>query len=223
MSYTARQLHCLEAMGLVAWVSGESPEVEQQLAPQAPDNALRQAQGSPDRSTEPSGVAIPAAIDQLSQWLVRQPLTRLMYKGTQTSSIGSEQASLLVVCVHTQESSQLPLSRESAQLFDLMMRAIDVQRTGFRQCAMPTQLSTQVQDSKAILYLEDVVTPQCRVVLVLDPLWGPSAVAGEPGKSVLPSSSVPFWRVPHPDLLLANPALKREAWEALKAMQQVLG
>lgn len=241
MSFSARQLHCLDAMGFVAWTSrsndhavvSERPTVphaveELPIADAVPAQSPISSLTSSSATTGPAtnnymaNAAMPSAINQLAQWLVRQPLAQLNYKGRQASYMGSEQAALLVVCVQAADSSSLPLSRESTQLFDLMMRAIEMPRTGFRQCAVPAVASAHASDTSQTVYLDDIFTPQTRAVLVLDPIDTSASEASNAHTVLLPTSSLPLWRVPHPDLLLRAPALKRQAWEALKGLRRVL-
>lgn len=241
MSFSPRQLHCLDAMGFVAWTNrstGHAVVSEQPTAPHTVEElpiadaiSAQPPVGSIKSSTTTTGpasnnivanAAMPSAINQLAQWLVRQPLAQLNYKGRQASYIGSDQAALLVVCVQAAESSSLPLSRESTQLFDLMMRAIEMPRTGFRQCALPTVASAHASDTSQTVYIDDIFTPQTRAVLVLDPNDASASESSNAHTVLLPSSSLPLWRVPHPDLLLRVPALKRQAWEELKGLRRVL-
>ncbi|MFK7861096.1 MAG: hypothetical protein AB8B64_19925 [Granulosicoccus sp.] len=216
MSFTARQLHCLDAMGLVAWTSKKNSASESEATTNTDAADAAHLPGSPVTTTRPT------TIDEQCQWLLGQPLSGLIYKGSQMSCVGAEQAPLLVVCLHMKESVQLPLSRECAQLFDLMMRAIDVPRVEFRQCAISIGPDPQVQSNTARVYLDDILTPYTRAILMLDPSQGSDSVPFSAYKTLLPPSSVPLWRIPHPDLLLTTPALKRHAWDGLKSLKQVL-
>jgi len=212
-------------MGLVAWTNAEQqseplkprtvpPPAHVTKDPVVTKEVQSPLENSPDEDS--------MAVTPFVQWLVDQPLTPMQYKGAEIHCIGSEQASLLVICLYVESGVTLPLSRNSAQLFDLMMRAIEVPRTGYRQCAMPTD--TQSGDSSAApkLYLDDIITSQTRALLVLDsvPAQHPDLPGAE--QAVPGPSSVPVFRVPHPDLLLTTPALKRQAWESLKVLRQVL-
>lgn len=231
MSFTERQRHCLDAMGIVAWVSDDNSVADLLPVPKMPDSDVGSVSDAaalrlPVRSSTDetmTNIAMPSAIDELANWLVRQPLTMLTYKGRQANYIGSENAALVIVCLQMEQSNQLPLSSECTQLFDLMMRAIDVPRTDFRQCSISTKPTNQdnAHDTAAGVYLEDIFTPHTRAVLVLDPYVKSESDMPQVHNTQLPSTSLPLWRIPHPDLLLKTPTLKRQAWEALKGLRQV--
>ncbi|MFK8082986.1 MAG: hypothetical protein AB8B97_22125 [Granulosicoccus sp.] len=223
MSYSERQRHCLDAMGLVAWTCTAQAGIPKPPAGlQIPDARLEQGHDTLAVSERTQSAAMPATIEHLGQWLVGQPVSQMSYKGGQTYCMGSDQAPLMVVCVQEDATSQMPLSRESAQIFDMMMRAIDRPRTGYRQCVMPVGAPAQRELDVAAVYIDDLLTAHTGAVLVLDPHLDKGSEAAESEKTALPQSAVPVWRIPHPDLLLATPQLKRRAWQGLKSLKRVL-
>lgn len=155
-------------------------------------------------------------------WLVNRRLANMIYQGANAVCIGSERASLLVVCLHPERDVQSPLSAQSTQLFDLMMSSIEVPRTEFRQCAISTHAQTSSPHNSETVCLEDMLLAQTRAILILDSR--PAAFTNDDvvNKSLLPGSSLPLWRTPHPELLLARPILKRCAWESLKDLKRTL-
>jgi len=212
----------MEAMGLVPWVYARQIGADRSQTLKVEDVPVVQPQAELTTTQISTAVPIPAESDQLAHWLVLQPLLQLTYRGSTTHCIGSHSANLIVVCLQAAEPEQLPLNKECTQLFDLMMRAINIARTGYRQCAVSVKPAAAVGHIGAPVHLEDILASSTRGVLVLDPQLHDDAADSHSGKMLLPSSSLPLWRIPHPDLLLATPALKRVAWEKLKVIQQVL-
>ena len=127
-----------------------------------------------------------------------------------------------------------PLSTEAEQLLDLMMRAIGVSRSALRQCVVSIddpadtgagRPATESDDGSANVANADIkslLTAGPRAVLLLDPTEQGAASEISQQRCVLPHSSVALWRVPHPQLMLHTPALKRQAWESLKGLQNEL-
>lgn len=211
MSYSARQIHCLERMGIVPWIcstqSGILPAVQ---------------------SDTGEVVALPAAttpgnIDELCYWLPAQQLIHFDYRGTVAHCVGQPEAQLLVVCEASTSAklADVPLSREESQLFDLMMRAIELNRSHVCLCAVggaeggPAE---QIQDRQSV---SDLCTSQTRAVLFFSQSVDDESSGGSAGR--FDSPPVPFWRITHPGQLLVNPQRKREAWESLKAIRALLG
>ena len=246
MSYSARQQYCLNIMGLVAWSSSHRA-----IAPATPATAANArvkkkvaetlAETGAEKNVETvSADAGPTASNDcaaLSQWLVEQPLVPFVYRGNSVSCIGSEQAMLLVVCLYKHEMDNeatpaLPLAQDCASLLNQMMRAIEMPAATIRQCLIrspgnnETAAETASEEASAIPFerrgqgLEVVITPSVKAVLVLD--IGEQWEHADRDYALLPGSSLPVWRIPHPRILLNNTSLKRHAWENLKALKQAL-
>lgn len=229
MSFTERQLRGLHAMGLVAWTSDKDSEVPLvEVDEQSSDKferAVAQSVGANENKPERPSLTfdeLSGSLELTAQWLVHQPLAHMPYRGANVVSIGSERACLLILCLHTESNVQAPLSTEGGQLFDLMMRSIDMRRSELKQCAISTCLCTSLSSKSVPVHLDDVLLPQTRAVLVLDPRPDVFADDDVINKVLLPGSSLPLWRVPHPDILLAMPLLKRSAWESLKGLKRML-
>ena len=237
MSYSARQQYCLNIMGLVAWTS------------------VRRASGEATPATSGKAAVVDTVVEQnshpaplegashdgstLAQWLVEQALVPFNFRGNSVSCVGSEQAILVVVCLHRPEmddgiTPDLPLTQDCASLLNQMMRAIDLPAAAIRQCVMRSREDNETapetapetakqlpkQLEKRGQGLEVVVTPTVKAVLVLDTaeLW----LDDDKDYELLPGSSLPMWRIPHPRILLAETSLKRRAWKNLKALKQAL-
>lgn len=177
----------------------------------------------------PNAAAMPFDIDALAEWLVEQALVQFNHRGASVSFSGSEQASLLVVCVHAtmnlQDTASIqPLNAECTQLLKLMMRAIDLSMTEIRQCQVTAVGSVQSISNHdgSRDTIDGVCTPHTQSVLLLDPQYSESTHQSGSDACLMPTSSLPLWRIPHPDCLLQYPALKRHAWESLKALKQAL-
>ena len=243
MGYTVRQQHCLKAMGLVAWVHRESVKAEPPAAESstAIENVSTSTSTGAQRSPESQNVGFPSDLTAQAQWLVTQPLVSFNYRGQSVLSAGMSSSALLVVCLEpvdaaadaTDTDQLLPLSAEAGQLFDLMMRAIGVSRSALVQCVVSmnktsadpstTPAAEGASGSDNAKYVQSLLAAGPRAVLVLDPT-DPAAAASEINhqRCVLPDSSTALWRVPHPQLLLQTPMLKRQAWESLKGLQNEL-
>ena len=219
MSFSERQLHCMQAMGLVAWTRGDDPKAfvasgKDEIAEHAP--AIGPA-------------AMPVDIDAVAEWLVEQRLVTFNHRGARVNCSGSEQASLLVVCIHTDIASQdaasvQPLNAECTQLLKLMMRAIDLSMSDIRQCLVDagySDRSLSTHDGSPEI-IDAICTPSTRGVLLLDPQYSEHAGQSGSDASRIPTSSLPLWRIPHPHCLLQNPTLKRCAWESLKVLKPAL-
>ena len=172
---------------------------------------------------------MPDSIDAVAEWLVEQSLVRFNHRGASVSCSGSEQASLLVVCLHADILSQdgqsvQPLNAQCTQLLNLMMRAINLPMTSVRQCLVnvgQSGQSTPVHGSSPDT-IDGICMPHTQGVLLLDPLYGERTRQSSADHCLIPTSSLPLWRIAHPECLLQNPALKRRAWESLKALKHVL-
>ena len=214
MAYSSRQLIGLKTMGLVAWSSGRAQHL--------------------------TSASIKVAASQSTDWVAHlavQTLESFLYRGMMVDCIGVDSAPLIVICSTVDvfgepvatlgnagdqsaanAAADKPMSAECMRLFDLMMRSIGVARNNVRLCEASHQTSaTNVRNVAAL------ITPQTKAVLLLDGSMatdGTSATSNDSAR--LPTSQLPVWRIPHPELLLSTPSLKRGAWESLKALRPVI-
>jgi len=200
MPYPQRQQELLTAMGIVPWVQRGS------------DSSTLDVVGSVGNS-----IASAESVSQDEIGIADRPLCALA-KGV---AIGNVSAPLLVVVETAELIVTTPLAGDAAQLFEQMMRSIDVTRAAVCQCAISTNSASVANESET---LSSLVSLERAVGLVLtheiDDNEDPSAHAFDlviDGRNPLP-----MWRIPHPDLLLAQPLRKRQAWQILKAVRRAL-
>jgi hypothetical protein len=241
VSFSARQQHCLEAMGIVPWVSKSQSLIPlskpMTALPEASSEPIQQAVVSIGVTVEtlaPANVVerptsvlgpMPESIEELSLWLPSQPLGLLAVRSEYQSFVGQPEAPLLVVVDSTksknsdQPPATSPFNSEAAQLFDLMMRAINVTLGQRKLC----YLSRRIDPSSAIQHgvVMDLCIPQTKGVLLLVQDWN-SFTAPITDHFRLDQPPLPVWRIPHPNLLLEFNQLKRQAWRSLQALQPVL-
>jgi len=144
---------------------------------------------------------------------------------------GSLDSSLLIVSeamdgTAVETSSRLraktPFNPQSAQLFELMMRAINIRTTeryfGVLSTQRPSAESSYVRD------FYGAIGPSTKAALLMVKDWDALACldTAQDHHFRLTQASLPVWRIPHPDLLLLNASLKRQAWVCLQALQSVL-
>jgi len=199
LSFSARQQYYLEAMGMVPWVS---------------------------RKTEPLISTVttrfPSDLQELAVWLPEQPLADFGYKGAVHTVLGHPDAPVMVVVQRDeqhdgQHDGDLPLSGDAAQLFELMMRSIDLGRSDIRQCALASQ-SQSTNDHTVI----EACTAHTRAMLVLVSMEDTGNDTADAHHFRLAPSQLPAWRIAHPTTLLRDNQRKRQAWQVLKALQLYL-
>lgn len=179
-------------------------------------------------ATQRSSATMPVNIESLAQWLAGQALSMFSYRGTSVNVVGPEQASLLVVCINRDAKSPTapdlqPLNAECAQLLKLMLQAINLSMTDIRQCLVSNAGSGHNGSGPGSPEtIESLSTHHTRGILLLDPRYDSVISQSASDACLMPAISLPLWRIPHPDCLLQNPALKRSAWENLKALKQSL-
>ncbi len=216
MSYTQRQQQLLTAMGFVPWELRErrSDSVSEVLEHPAAGSSDKQSgelavQDSIESDTTQDSESAPA--------FASRPLCSL----TNGFSIGHAQAPLLVVVETHDVNVQAPLSGDSAQLFEQMMRSIDVTRGSVCQCAVPVHAREAESGHATVLSL---VSPEHAAGLLLCHEIDDNEAASAHAFSLalVGRNALPMWRIPHPDILLTHPYKKRQAWQALKAVRQIL-
>lgn len=197
MAFTPRQIHCLHAMGITPWV-----------------------QKSVLKQVERSGYA------SLAQRLRSQPLLTFTARGMQMSSLGPSSAALLIVnAVKNHSEENTPLGTQATELFDLMMRAIELSKSHYRLCAITEQYH-DAPIAETTASASSLCNSQTRAIVFLDPSCEPDKLldsAEDAAENIdylpLESSSVPIWHLIHPELLLEKPQYKRQAWETLKQLK----
>jgi hypothetical protein len=217
MRFSARQQHCLQAMGIVPWVSRHA--VDSEVTEVAEVAASSVATGV-EFAAQP-----PESVDKLGEWLMTRALVPIHLRGSVFPFLGSVEATVLVVV--EQSGSEPPvaaLEGDSARLFTLMLRSIQLSARDTRQCVV----SCEPVSSSGNSDLSVACTPQTRVVLMLMNTWpfDVSDTAAERHKGRLQGRlqgpELPLWRIAHPRLLLEQPLLKRQSWQVLKSLQAVL-
>ncbi|MFT4727130.1 MAG: hypothetical protein ACI9UN_001625 [Granulosicoccus sp.] len=241
MSFSARQQHCLEAMGIVPWVSkSESliPMVEPITAvPEISAAPIQQAVvriAAPVETLAPANVIerpafvlgpMPESVEELALWLPSQPLGLLAVRSVYQNFVGQPEAPLLIVVdsKKSKDSDQppaaSPFNSEAAQLFDLMMRAINVTLGQRKLCHLSRRIDPASATEPGVVV--DLCVPQTKAVLLLVQDWN-SFTAPITDHFRLDQPPLPVWRIPHPNLLLEFNQLKRQAWRSLQALQSVL-
>lgn len=195
-------------MGLVPWVLREqaiTPVADSVIAKQFVD-------------------AIPEEMTTLQEWLPHQHLSSFVSAGKLRQVMGPEDAALLVVVDTDSAIEQQPLDGEAARLFDLMMRAINLTRHQLRLCRLAPVSTTTTPNADNAQSLSDVCNGQTKAVLLLLQNWNALAhvAQSELHEGRLGTVHLPFWRIPHPDVLLRQSTLKRQAWSSLQALQRAL-
>lgn len=189
MPYTDRQLRCLSAMGLVAW-QRRAERVKQ--IPPVPH--------TPPMPREPAALA---------RWLPTAPLGVFHYREQSLTRVGKRDAPLLVLVERAEGVSiDPPLSGAAGALFENMLRAIGRRRHDTCQCTLVGAPEGRGDNVASLAGREHRVA----LVLVRELDAGASADACRLPEA-LPVAAA--WCLPHPDLLLAEPGRKRQAWEIL--------
>jgi len=240
MSFSARQQHCLEAMGIVPWVSKVEPAVLSTAPESTEPSAIPNLKIgiSTETATSTSSAAeqvfdstafvptpMPERIEQLKMWLPTQPLGALTVRSEQQVFIGQPEAPLLVVVDSNLGSSSLQpaagaaFTAEAAQLFDLMMRAINVTLGQRKLCRLVSK--PDASDVAEFATVSQLCVAQTRAILLLVHDWNSLSVPIT-DHFRLDQPPLPVWRIPHPDLLLEFNQLKRQAWTSLQALQSAL-
>jgi uracil-DNA glycosylase len=142
----------------------------------------------------------------------------------QVPCIGKPEAQLLVISqidkqIDSDEQAGGPWAGDESQLFDLMMRSIDLNLSQLRVCAVHAYPHTEAGQSSAHV-VSDLLTPHTRAVLFFD--HNLAVEQSQADYSEMTSSGLPIWRLLHPSQLLIEPQRKRMAWEALKSIRASL-
>ncbi len=211
MRFSARQQHCLNAMGIVPWVSRHAAEVVEvaEVAASAFTLAV-EAEAQP-----------PESAARLGEWVLSRALVPIHYRGSEFPVLGAAEASVLVIVEQAgSQPATAALEGDSARLFELMLRSIRLTARDTRQCIVSTEPAVRPDIGVA----GAACTPQTRAVLLLMDPWPFDVTDTDVEQHIgrLPGSELPLWRMAHPQLLLEQPLLKRQSWQVLKSLQSVL-
>lgn len=239
MGFSARQQQCLEAMGVVPWVTKSAhqlPETTSVLSDSAVTAnepvkvqvpATDGSFGAQDKAAcdVSACTSMPESVEQLSLWLPSQPVKLLTVRSEQRSFVGQAEAPLLIIAdsTHSAGSAEVPATQafdmKAAQLFDLMMRAINVPLQQRKLCCLSDTIETAGTTQGA--RVADLCIAQTQALLLLVQDWN-SLTTPVMDHFRLDQPSLPVWRIPHPNTLLEFNQLKRQAWKSLQALQAVL-
>lgn len=180
-----------------------------------------------DRSggSAPSKSPVSTAADKHDpgQWLASQRLLEFARGNARDHKLGPVNAQLLVICESvTIAPGTVPLNLEETKLFDLMMRAINLDRTHCQLCAV-SPYSNDLADSLISQTVSQLCGMQTAAVLFF--CRGQNMSDQTPVRQQLHTPHLPplpLWCVAHPSDLMAKPQLKRSAWESLKAIKATL-
>lgn len=211
-------------MGIVPWVSRSADLPQVQLAAHVPPVDVVESVASDTAQVSP----LPDSLEELKIWLPSQPVRSMLGRAGPQFFSGAEDAPLLVVVegadneAHT-EPMRSPFNAESAQLFELMMRAIVMPLAKRKQCVLHSEVSYNQPSVGIAESVSHQLHVQTRAVLLLVKRWDSAeTVTAEHHHSRLDQSALPLWRIPHPDLLIERNELKRQAWLCLQALQSAL-
>ena len=164
----------------------------------------------------PAPAAMPREPAVLGGWLGAQPLAPFVYGDSRVSRVGRDDAPLLVVVERAVPGEAPPLAGEAAALFERMLGAIGLSRRATCQCALASDPRPGEGDTVGALG-----SPARRATLVL--LQSLDGALDADGCRLEGSGlGRAAWMLPHPDLLLAEPARKAQAWQVLKALRRHL-
>lgn len=205
-------------MGIVPWVSRHAVEVAE--VADVAEVALSEPALNNEVAARP-----PEAVAELGQWVSSRALVPIHFRGSEFPVLGAAEASVLVIVEQAgSQPATAALEGDSARLFALMLRSIQLTARNTRQCIVSTEPVTHPDISVTGV----ACTPQTRAVLLLMNPWPFDTtdidVERHSGRlQVRPQGlELPLWRIAHPQLLLEQPLLKRQSWQVLKSLQSIL-
>lgn len=227
MPYTDRQLHCLSAMGLVAWrararVVGACGAATRTLPAGTGASTVSSLQ-APVPASAPAPLVAPSLATPLPRdsaalaaWLPEQPLAPFIWKERRLTRVGLHDAPLFVVVERASEpAGGLPLAGEAAELFERMLESIGLSRRDTCQCVLASEPRVDADTVARAAGEHRAAT----LILLQEPVAGSDAAAcrlpGDPFGG-------PAWCLPHPTRLLSDPLGKRLAWDVLKSVRAQL-
>ena len=221
-------------MGIVPWVSRNSGyetllDKSIESAEYTNEHALDTSVQAVDSSNQTRGLSRTAATDlptdlhELGLWLPEQFLANFGYKGAVHTTLGHPDAPVLVVVQHQgQNDGELPLTGDAAQLFELMVRSVGLGRSDVRQCALVGNKISSDSQPTGVQTVHEACTPQTRAILILLAMEDSDDPTADAHHCRFAQSQLPAWRIAHPEILLQENQRKRQAWQALKALQHYL-
>lgn len=214
MRFSARQQHCLQAMGIVPWVSTHPVELET-VAEVA----------TITMPTAEHAAGPPETVARLGAWIASRALAPIHWRGSQYPVLGAAESPVLVIVEQVgTKPAAAALEGDSARLFALMLRSIQLGARDTRQCIVSAEPVAGAELNVATV----ACTPQTMAVLVLMDTWPfditDTDVQSHQGclQGHLAGQQLPMWRMAHPRHLLERPLLKRQSWQVLKALRSVL-
>ena len=159
---------------------------------------------------------LPRAPEALARWLPSASLGVFRYREKRLTRVGQRDAPLLVIAEAAPgDAMNPPLSGQADSLFENMLRAIGRRQHDTCQCKL-ADVPEAAGDTVASLSGR-----QHRVALVLvRELDAELSADACRLTDVVPVAAA--WCLPHPELLLARPERKRQAWEILRAVREHL-
>lgn len=235
MPYTQSQIRCLEGMGIVPWV--ERASMQSIDAVQALTDAVVLAEQAPVSITPPrvptgaNNQPVPPAVLSSEQPVVsasavpltapvefmQTPLVEIPFRGQRCTQLGKSDAPLLILveAVSTKQS-QYPFEPTDAKIFEDMLRAIAWRRQDVCLAVLPPSNEPWLAASDDGPCVSDLCRkPRDAVLLFRQSV--PESLNVDDLTVPLERASMLAWQLPHPALLRASPALKRQAWNVLKA------
>lgn len=213
MLFTKPHKQYLEAMGLVPWVRrdtkleavpGELVEREEIV------ESIEVAKEAEVARTTESAIEI----DQ-------NGVIESIYRGSKALVHGEPTASLLWIFEAAPGQTDLTLDAADNRLVLDMLKAIGLDERSVARCLVSTATTPITQSSiDAICHSADLPLSACLKVVA----ESPDITSDDQADSRLSTepSAVPVWRIPHPSWIQQEPALKRRAWNVLKAVRTAL-
>ena len=229
--YNSRQIHCMQAIGIVPWVRRTA---ERSPAERSPAEVLQ---------AQDAYVAV-EAIDVLTADAVAQgalaPVNAALTPAAQAPKNVTEQLTdQLVVCSGDTESTLLlifdnrdgasswPLSKEDDALLDGMLRAIGMSKAAVCSCAMLQDASVQGESGLPSAGLPSTLSMLCHSPRKRFLYFGGRAFAADvidpvPMTQPTPDGVLDGWSLPSLAVLRNAPQRKRQAWITLKQLRSAL-
>lgn len=152
--------------------------------------------------------------------LPARKLINFEHRGSLTHYLGRPEATLLVVSeADSRISGNVPWSKDESQLFDLMMRAIELTPDQLQVCSVAGDQGMNAEHVSNYS-VSDLCNARTRAIVFFDRHLENEDCQGDYHE--FKSFGLPMWRILHPCNLLLEPIRKRMAWESLKAINAIL-
>lgn len=222
MQEASRQQY-LKAMGVDVWVRRVLPLGEEAIeVPESPSEEGPQAVIIPVEEPVENRVIFAQNASELTQWLNTRCLMPVRVGAKQVTSIGSIDASLLVLseCAVKDQTTHQPFSGRAAFLLKAMLKAIGESFETVLQAELDTPLGDATtltsllheRPIKAVLLLVDL--PATQTASFLQNFREEIYHYGDAETRIFVSF--------HPDYLITHPETKALAWEDLKQVRDYL-